>query len=133
MACYGSPQPIAVVKKEAWRLAERVAAQHLGSFVVRGDGPSMAPLYPSGTLLVIERVPYDQLKRGATVLFRNEDGLPIAHLLVERSSKGWRTAGLGNEYFDDEFVLPENLLGVVTHAFTPVDLPPKDALNYAAR
>ena len=128
-----SPRPIAVARQEAWRCAEQVAARHDGSFVVRGDGLSMAPLYPSGTVLVIERVSYDKLKRGATVIYRNKEGQPIAHLLVAQSRNGWRAAGLGNEDIDDEFVGPENLLGIVTSAYTPVDLPPRNTLSYVAQ
>jgi hypothetical protein len=128
-----SPQPIAVARQEAWRYAEQVAAHHDGSFVVRGDGASMAPLYPSGTVLVIERVSYDQLKRGATVIYRNNEGRPIAHVLVSLARKGWRTAGLNNPHLDEESVSPENLLGIVLYAYTPVDLPPGDTLSYVAR
>jgi hypothetical protein len=131
--CGNSPQPIAVARQEAWRYAEQMAAQHEGAFVVRGDGASMAPLYPSGTVLVIEKVSFDQLKRGATVIYRNKDGRPIAHLLVAPSRHGWRTAGLGNKHFDEESVSPENLLGVVTSAYTPIDLPLRNALHYAAQ
>jgi hypothetical protein len=128
-----SPQPIAVARREAWRYAEQMAAQHEGAFVVRGDGASMEPLYPSGTVLVIERVSYDQLKRGATVIYRNKDGRPIAHVLVAPSRHGWRTAGLGNQHLDEESVRPENLLGVVMSAYTPVDLPTRDTRNYVAQ
>jgi len=128
-----SPQPVAVARREAWRYAEQVAVQHDGSFVVRGDGASMAPLYPSGTVLVIARVSFDQLKRGATVIYRNKEGRPIAHLLVAPSRKGWRTAGLNNQHLDEESVSPENLLGVVTSAYTPIDLPPLNAVHYVAQ
>jgi hypothetical protein len=128
-----SPQPIAVARREAWRYAEHVAAEHDGSFVVRGDGASMAPLYPSGTVLVISRVSFDELKRGATVIYRNREGRPIAHVLVSLSRKGWRTAGLNNPHLDEESVSPENLLGVVISAYTPVDLTPRDSLHYAAQ
>jgi len=128
-----SPQPIAVARREAWRYAEKVAAQHEGAFVVRGDGLSMAPLYPSGTVLVIGRVSFDQLKRGDTVVYRNEEGRPIAHVLVSPSRDGWRAAGLNNSHLDEESVLPENLLGVVISAYTPVDLSPQNSLHYVAR
>jgi phage repressor protein C with HTH and peptisase S24 domain len=116
-----SPQPIAV------------AAQHDGSFVVRGDGTSMAPLYPSGTVLVVARVSFDQLKRGATVIYRNNEGRPIAHVLVSLSRKGWRAAGINNPHLDEGSVSPENLLGVVTSAYTPVDLAPLNSLHYVAQ
>ena len=131
--CGNSPQPIAVDRHDAWRYAEQVAAQHEGAFVVWGDGASMAPLYPSGTVLVIERVSFDQLRRGSTVIYRNSDGRPIAHVLVAPSRKGWRTAGLGNQHVDEESVSPENLLGVVMSAYTPIDLPLQNALHYAAQ
>ncbi len=128
-----SPQPIALARRDAWRYAEQMAAQHDGAFVVRGDGASMEPLYPSGTVLVIERVSYDQLKRGATVIYRNKDGRPIAHVLVAPSRHGWRTAGLGNQHLDEESVSPDNLLGVVMSAYTPVDLPARNSLHYVAQ
>jgi len=128
-----SPPPIAVARREAWKHAEQMAAQHDGSFVVRGDGASMAPLYPSGTVLVISRVSFDQLQRGATVIYRNHEGRPIAHVLVSLSRKGWRTAGLNNPHLDEESVSSENLLGVVLSAYTPVDLLPPDSLHYAAQ
>jgi hypothetical protein len=128
-----SPQPIAVTRREAWKYAEQMAAQHDGSFVVRGDGASMAPLYPSGTVLVIARVPFDELKRGVTVIYRNQEGRPIAHVLVSLSRKGWRAAGLNNPHLDEESVSPENLLGVVTSAYTPVDLLPPDSAHYVAQ
>jgi phage repressor protein C with HTH and peptisase S24 domain len=128
-----SPQPIAVARREAWKYAEQIAALHDGSFVVRGDGASMAPLYPSGTVLVIARVSFDQLQRGATVIYRNDEGRPIAHVLVSLSRKGWRTAGLNNPHLDEGSVSPENLLGMVTSAYTPVDLPTLNSVHYVAQ
>ena len=93
----------------------------------------MAPLYPSGTVLVISRVSFDELKRGATVIYRNREGRPIAHVLVSLARKGWRTAGLNNPHLDEESVSPENLLGVVTSAYTPVDLPTLNSVHYVAQ
>lgn len=79
----------------------------------------MEPLYTSGTLLVIEPVPYASLQRGATVLYRNKAGLPVTHLLVARARDGWRATGLNNRRADAEPVNVDNFIGVVTAAVTP--------------
>ncbi len=116
-----SPRPEVRPASEAARLARETAAAHPGAFVVRGRGESMHPLYPSGTLLVVQPRPYDSLQRGMTVMFRSAANHSITHVLVARTSDGWRTAGLNNRRADYLCVNAANIAGVVVAAFKESD------------
>lgn len=118
----GSPQPELRSPGEAAALARDIVAANPGAFVIRGQGESMQPLYPSGTLLVVRPVPYEQLQRGMTVMFR-QDGAnrSIAHVLVAKTANGWRTAGLKNRRDDYVCVNASNIAGVVIAAYTEVE------------
>jgi hypothetical protein len=118
----GSPHPELRSPGEAAALARNIAAANPGAFVIRGQGESMQPLYPSGTLLVVLPLPYEQLRRGMTVMFR-QDGTnrAIAHVLVAKTSNGWRTAGLKNRRDDYVSVNPGNIAGAVIAAFTEIE------------
>lgn len=116
-----SPRPELRPAREAARLARQVAAAHPGAFVVRGRGESMQPLYPSGTLLVVQPRPYETLQRGMTVMFRNSANHSITHVLVARTPDGWRTSGLNNRRADYLCVNATNIAGVVVAAFKESD------------
>lgn len=115
----GSPQAELRTPEEAGERALRTARSLPGAFVVRGTGDSMLPLYPSGTYLVVQPQPYEELERGMTVVFRNGER-SITHLLVAKTGDGWRTAGLNNRRHDYMAVNAGNIRGVVVAAFTPV-------------
>lgn len=106
---------------EAARLARQAAAAHPGAFVVRGRGESMHPLYPNGTLLVVQPRPYETLERGMTVMFRSSANHSITHVLVARTSDGWRTSGLNNRRADYLCVNADNIAGVVVAAYRESD------------
>lgn len=93
------------------------AAEFRDGFAVLGRGRSMHPLYPTGTLLVLRPVRYDELRRGQTVVYRSRAGRPVAHVLVTRTRDGWRARGLNNRRHDFEPVHAGNLLGVVVAAY----------------
>lgn len=80
----------------------------------------MQPLYPSGTLLVIQPRPFETLERGMTVMFRDDANRSIAHVLVARTADGWRTAGLNNRRDDYICVKADNIAGVVIAAYTEI-------------
>ncbi|MGA3008306.1 MAG: hypothetical protein ABSE59_10490, partial [Opitutaceae bacterium] len=65
------------------------------------------------TMLVINAVPYETLKPGMTVAYRNSRGVEVVHKLIGKLAHGWRVAGLNNEEADRELVTPDNLIGVV--------------------
>ena len=117
-----SPRPELRPAGDAARVARQVAAAHPGAFVVRGRGESMHPLYPSGTLLVVQPRPYESLERGMTVMFRNTANRSITHVLVARTPDGWRTAGLNNRRADYLRVDATNIAGVVVAAFRETDV-----------
>lgn len=117
----GSPRPQPSPAGDAARLARQTAAAHPGAFVVRGRGQSMHPLYPSGTLLVVQPRPYESLQRGMTVLFRNAANRSVTHVLVARTPDGWRTAGLNNRRDDYVCVNAANIAGVVIAAFNEAE------------
>lgn len=116
-----SPRPQARPLGEAARLARQTAAAHPGAFVVRGRGESMHPLYPNGTLLVVQPQPYASLQRGMTVMFRCAANRTVTHVLVARTADGWRTAGLNNRRDDFVCVNAANIAGVVIAAFSESD------------
>ncbi len=114
-----SPRPIALTEPEAWQRAAAIADHTPGAFVLMGMGQSMQPLYGPNTILVLRQLNYRDLKRGQTVLYRNQAQRVVAHVLVARVRDGWRVQGLNNRIHDMEPVLPENLVGVVVAAFKP--------------
>lgn len=79
----------------------------------------MHPLYSPGTILVLQKPAYSELKRGQTVLYRTKQQKVVAHLLVAKVRDGWRVQGLNNNTHDMEPVSPDNYVGVVIAAFRP--------------
>ena len=118
-----SPRPVTLAETEAWQRASVVAERAPYAFVLVGSGQSMQPLYHPGTIMVLQRFPFELLERGQTVLYRNHEHKIVAHVLVAKTHDGWRVAGLNNSHQDMEPVLAENLVGVVIAAFQPVPEP----------
>jgi hypothetical protein len=115
-----SPRVVALTETEAWQRASACAERAPDSFVLVGSGQSMQPLYPPGTILVLQKFPYEFLERGQTVLYRNHNSKVVAHVLVAKARDGWRVAGLNNSQHDMEPVQADNLVGVVIAAFQPL-------------
>jgi hypothetical protein len=115
-----SPRPLVATEEVAWQRASEMAENVSGGFVLVGSGRSMQPLYEPDTILVLQHLPFNELRRGQTALYRNREGKVIAHVLVSRTRDGWRARGLNNRLHDMEPVLSENLVGVVIAAFKPV-------------
>lgn len=114
-----SPRISTTADQEPWGEAIEVVARVPGSFILVGGGNSMKPLYPSGTILVLSRVPYASLQPGQTVVYRNQRHKTVAHVLIAKARDGWRVRGLNNRTHDMEPVVSTNLLGVVVAAFSP--------------
>ena len=115
-----SPRPVPIIENEAWQRANELAGLTAGAFVLIGTGGSMQPLYPPGTILVMQPRPYAALERGETALYRSKGRKIVAHVLVAKVRDGWRVAGLSNRIHDMEPVQRDNLVGVVIAAFTPL-------------
>lgn len=112
-----APAPAQVPTQLVLVAAESQAALHEGDFVLVGAGESMLPLYRQGTAVVVHPTSYFMLKRGMPVVYRNRQGTPVAHLLVERSERGWIARGINNPAADEDLVTANNLIGVVKAAF----------------
>jgi hypothetical protein len=108
-----APPSANVAKLQAWNDAEMLAQRAEGRSAAAGAGNSMLPIYGDNTMLVINAVPYDSLRPGMTVAYRNSRGVEVVHKLIGQEAHGWRVAGLNNEEADEELVTPLNLIGVV--------------------
>jgi len=115
-----SPRPVMAAETAAWQQASTLAENTPASFVLVGSGLSMHPLYAPGTILVLRKLPYGELKCGQTALYRTRQQKVVAHLLVAKVRDGWRVQGLNNAVHDMEPVSPDNFVGVVIAAFQPV-------------
>lgn len=114
-----SPRAVSVSALEAWQRANDLAENTPDTFVLVGEGESMNPLYQPGTILVLQRKPYQTLERGQTALYRTRANRAVAHVLVAKARDGWRAIGLNNRLHDMEPVVESNLVGIVIAAFTP--------------
>jgi hypothetical protein len=108
-----APPSANVGKLQAWNDAEMLAQRAEGRTAAAGAGNSMLPIYGDNTMLVINAVPYDTLRLGMTVAYRNSRGVEVVHKLIGKQARGWSVAGLNNEEADTELVTPYNLIGVV--------------------
>ncbi len=117
----GSPAAVFRPLAEARDLAKAVVASAPGAFVIRGQGQSMQPLYPNGTLLIVQPIAYENLIRGMTVVFQSPDKRSITHLLVAKTADGWRTSGLNNHNPDFLPVNSQSIRGVVIAAYAVVE------------
>ncbi len=117
-AADSQPAPTSdVTKLQAWRDAEALAALDPDRLTVIGTGASMRPVYGDNTVLVLQKLPYDDLVEGMTVAYRNKAGHVVVHNLVQREESGWRVAGLNNNGEDRGVVTRYNLIGVVYASF----------------
>jgi hypothetical protein len=86
-----------------------------------GRGDSMQPLYDSNTVIVVEKIAYEDLKAGMLVAYRNSQGARVVHQLLYQDHHGWVAQGIGNEGRDRDRVTRANLEGVVYGAFFSTD------------
>lgn len=114
-----SPIAEEAAPRDVWWLAEAFAASRPNCDTMVGRGDSMLPLYRDRTVLVIERMEQAQLEPGMTVVFFGDSGRMVAHVLVERTWRGWIAQGVGNAERDRTLVRADNYLGTVIKAYTP--------------
>jgi hypothetical protein len=128
-----SPAAEVVPPFEALRLGRAYVAAHPGTDYLVGSGSSMLPLYPDHTVVVVQPLAPAELKAGMTVVYANESGRPVAHVLVKKTSEGWIAMGVGNTDWDSTRVTAGNLQGLVIKAFAPSQSPMVALLEEAAR
>ena len=114
-----APQIVAKGKELVAADAAAAAAKAAGLPGVQtfwGVGASMEPLFSTHTAIVVTPVAYASLRKGMMVLYRNDAGVGIAHVLVARQHDGWTAQGVNRDEVDDSLVTDINLVGVVTQA-----------------
>lgn len=111
------PPTASVGRNQAWRDAELLAGLAPGRLTVIGAGPSMLPVYGENTVLVLQKIDFEELVAGMDVAYRKANGGIVLHRLVARDGRGWRAMGLNNPEEDPERVTSYNLLGIVYAAF----------------
>ena len=118
-----SPPPIVVTPYQAVELAKQYVREHPGSDFAIGSGDSMLPIYQDHDVIILERPALSKLKFGQTVVFISENGVPVAHLLVNHTSRGWSTRGLSNSAVDPETLSEGRYMGVAVKAYHPTGSP----------
>lgn len=123
----GLSPPAALVTQDPWQEAELVAARVPASSTVIGHGRSMDPLYPEGTVLVLQRLRWENMRAGMTTIYNKDPDNPyhmVAHVLLKREEDEWTTQGLANTTPDQVRVTADNYIGTVVAAFrreTPLE------------
>ena len=81
----------------------------------------MKPLYADGTAVVVGHYDYAKLKPGMAVVYWSHRGFRVCHVIIGQFYRGYIVQGLNNNRWDDEYVTSENYVGVITHAFAPLN------------
>ncbi|HVU16813.1 MAG TPA: hypothetical protein VHD32_07805 [Candidatus Didemnitutus sp.] len=103
--------------------AEQAAAQIPGAQAFWGVGQSMQPLYTPNTALVVKTIPYNQVKKGMTLVYVKKNGRVVAHSVVDEDAKGYVVQGVNNSDADAESVNEHNMIGVVVAAYASSENP----------
>ncbi|KAF0093501.1 MAG: hypothetical protein E1N59_2770 [Puniceicoccaceae bacterium 5H] len=99
--------------QQALIAAKRVEQGGEGRASMLGGGTSMMPLYGEDTVIVYAPIAFEDLQAEMVVAYRNHAGRVVTHRLLKPSPKGWIAMGDHNRQLDEDYVTPENLIGVV--------------------
>lgn len=82
-------------------------------YLTTTGGPSMLPALPFERVpVVMEPAPFDELRRGDVVMYRNARGGLTTHRLIRKTWRGgWIVQGDANRFPDSELVTRENYRG----------------------
>lgn len=118
-----APVPSLVKRGAELATAQAQAEKTPGAFALMGAGSSMEPMYLAGTAIVVQPQSFVTLRKGQPVVYRNQRGYLVAHMLVEETRDGWIVVGVNNAEADEELVTRNNLLGVIKAAYAAADSP----------
>lgn len=116
-----SPVLIVVAEIHPWKKAQQIAEQVPNSDVMVGHGDAMMPLYPDGTVLVLQKLELDHLGAGMTVVFHTDDtglySLRAEVLVRQIEDDRWEIAN-SEENAEHQFkqLNDENYIGTVVAA-----------------
>jgi len=106
-----------VTRAKALGLAKQVAASIGGKVYAVAPSGSMVPTLDEGSIVTVEKVNLEKLKRGDIVIYRNASGTVVIHRLYERHDNRWFVLGDNNVSVDHDTVSSDNLLGRVCAIF----------------
>ena len=106
-----------VPRAKALNLAKQVAASIDGKVYAVAPSGSMLPTLDEGSIVTVEKVTLEKLKRGDIVIYRNRSGMVVIHRLYERHDNRWFVLGDNNASVDHDTVSSDNLLGRVCAIF----------------
>lgn len=81
--------------------------------IYRVDGDSMHPHYGANSLLIVNKVSIERLRKGMIVLYRDHDGDVVGHSVATIDASGVRAKGTYTDELDPNPVTRDNLIGVV--------------------
>ena len=106
-----------VSRDKALTLAKQVAASIGGRVYAIAPSGSMLPTLDEGSIVTVEIVALDKLKKGDIIIYRNTSGVAVIHRLYERHEDRWFVLGDNNASVDRETVSAGNFLGRVCAIF----------------
>ncbi len=114
LAASAQATPASDVRRlQAWKDAQLIASLGPGRMEVMGAGDSMKPIYGENTILVINKIAFDDLKPGMNAAYTNSRSRQVVHQLIAKDALGWRIQGHNNPTADADRVTRHNLIGVV--------------------
>jgi len=110
--------PLGPTDSQTARNAALIISRRDGGITVGTiKGSSMEPVLLDGTVIVLKKVDFSELKAGMDVAYTNRKGEQIVHKLVRKKGNGWVAKGINNSYEDPDLVTKKNLIGVLYGIF----------------
>ncbi len=97
--------------------------------VMIGAGESMAPLFGSHSVLVVDSAPFETLRTGMIAIYRDRSGDLVGHSLKHKDGPGWVAQGFNNWKSDSERVNDSNYVRIVFGVFSATATPSEFIAN----
>jgi signal peptidase I len=116
-----TPEPIApqssLSRDKAIAMAQQAADIMGGRVFTIAPTGSMKPTLDENSVVAVEKVSFEELRKGDIVIYRDAAGLPVVHRLHQQLSGRWMVLGDNNAAVDQETVSPANFVGRVCAIF----------------
>ena len=93
--------------------AARIVQSHQNWEVMRCAGISMEPFYGQDSIVLVDKVDIADLRSGMIAVYRDADGVLVAHQVIEATSSQAWGHGINNKQRDPDPITADNLSGVV--------------------
>jgi len=93
-----------VSRDNALALAKHVAKSIGGKVYAIAPSGSMLPTLDADSIVAVENVSLDKLRRGDIIIYRNGSGMVVIHRLYEQHADRWYVLGDNNASIDREMV-----------------------------